>query len=1310
MNGLLELPSSACDAYELLSVPVWIFSVETLEIIASNSAARDWLGHSADAFHSMAIDEICPLQDRAQIRDRIRDFQHLAGEGGLWTVVSRTGDRYTVRSDWRRLRVGGQDAILASIHDITPTGTADSSKPATTQAAPQRLYATLPGRHLAEVIAALPGMTAVLSLPGYRIVAVTDDYARTMLRQRDDLIGLPLFDLLTEDPAHPELRNLSSLRASLQRVRDLNVPDVLNIPDFPLPLPDGSLNGRSCLIVNKPVFDAEGQLGFILHRVEDVTELPDWPENAVPMENTLPLMRVRTALLALQERDKRLKAAERLLDVGSWEMDLHKRTVRWSARVFDLTGIPVEMGESDLEQYMEIVHPNDRKATAAAFEAFIEGDAPEVEFLHRLIRPDGESVHIRAVGARHRIGGHDMLVGFVQDISGYRQAEEHLRQVLRIQKVAGYIAKVGGWRVDLLRQSLSWSAETAKIFELPENPPPRFEELVRHCITADRERFGIAFEGCVRTGQPFDETLQIITGRGRSVWIRAIGAPVYDLDDQVIAIEGAFQDITDMVEARVAADEIARRLRATLENISDAFLLLDTDWRCTFLNSQGEFLLRRRREDLIGRNVWDEFPDAVGSRFQTEYQRAVATNEAVRFQEFFAPLDCWFEVSAYPTPEGVAIYFRDVTRQRQRDDHLRFLEAAVERQNDMVVITEAEDVLGPDGPRIVYVNEAFTRHMGYARHEVIGKTPRILQGSKTQRHELDRIAVAMRKWRSVRAELINYTRSGKEVWVELDIAPVADKTGRYTHWIAVERNITERKLAEQAMKTTDERFRLIATATGTAIWDWDVPQNRLWWSDGMTRIFGHDTDPAATIPTIWKANVHPDDMERVDRALADLLSGAVSSLREQYGFRRADGIWTVVEDRAFAIRDDEDRVVRVIGSLTDISDRLHLEERLRQAQKMEAVGQLTGGVAHDFNNLLTVILGSAEIIAERLDGLPELRKLAVMTMEAAEKGAELTSRLLAFSRKQPLEPKVVDIGHVVERLEDLLARTLPESIDLEIVCAEDIHTVEIDPGQFESALLNLVINARDAMADGGNLTIEVINATLDEGYTAAEPELVAGDYVLVAVTDTGQGIPAELLDRVYEPFFTTKEVGKGSGLGLSMVFGFVKQSNGHIRIYSEQGDGTTVKLYFPHLATFAKESVAIPPSPKFIGGTETILVVEDDDLVCDHVMGLLKSLGYAAIKASNGHEALQVLAKTASIDLLFTDVVMPGGMGGRELSEAARKMRPGLRVLFTSGYTENSIVHNGRLDAGVELISKPYGREQLAMKLRKVFATPPENL
>jgi signal transduction histidine kinase len=386
----------------------------------------------------------------------------------------------------------------------------------------------------------------------------------------------------------------------------------------------------------------------------------------------------------------------------------------------------------------------------------------------------------------------------------------------------------------------------------------------------------------------------------------------------------------------------------------------------------------------------------------------------------------------------------------------------------------------------------------------------------------------------------------------------------------------------------------------------------------------------------------------------------------------------------------------------DVTDMRATERQLHESQKLEAVGKLTGGVAHDFNNMLTVIISNAESLADELRGNPGLLDLVKGIDMAADRGADLTRQLLAFARRQPLLPRETNINDLVVASAKLLTPTLGEHIEIESMLDDEAWPALIDPTQLSTALVNLGVNARDAMPEGGKLTFETRNVVLDESYTKTNPEAKPGSYVLVAVSDTGSGIPEAIRDKVLEPFFTTKEIGKGTGLGLSMVYGFVRQSNGHIKIYSEVGHGTSVKLYLPRNTGAAEPADSAAPTPVPLG-SETILVVEDDEAVRGSVIAQLHSLGYSTLSAADGAEALALVDSGAPFDLVFTDVIMPGGINGRQLSEAIAQRIPGVKVLYTSGYTENAIVHHGRLDPGVALLNKPYRKADLARKVREVL-------
>ena len=388
--------------------------------------------------------------------------------------------------------------------------------------------------------------------------------------------------------------------------------------------------------------------------------------------------------------------------------------------------------------------------------------------------------------------------------------------------------------------------------------------------------------------------------------------------------------------------------------------------------------------------------------------------------------------------------------------------------------------------------------------------------------------------------------------------------------------------------------------------------------------------------------------------------------------------------------------------VTEIAERRAAEVALQRAQKLEAIGKLTGGVAHDFNNLLQIISGNLQLLGSDVPGNPRAERRLANAMAGVNRGAKLASQLLAFGRRQPLEPKVVNIGRLVAGMEDLLRRSIGEAVEMEAVVSGGLWNAFVDPTQIENALLNLAINARDAMDAVGKLTIEVRNAHLDHEYAQQNSDVKPGQYVMIAVTDTGAGIPPEIVEQVFEPFFTTKPEGKGSGLGLSMVYGFVKQSGGHVKIYSEVGQGTSVKIYLPRIHE-DEDVVAGPELVEAGGGSETILVVEDDEEVRSTVTDMLRELGYNVLTAKDAASALPILESGVKIDLLFTDVVMPGPLRSPELARKAKERIPSLAVLFTSGYTENAIVHGGRLDAGVNLLTKPYSRQVLASRVRRVL-------
>ena len=518
----------------------------------------------------------------------------------------------------------------------------------------------------------------------------------------------------------------------------------------------------------------------------------------------------------------------------------------------------------------------------------------------------------------------------------------------------------------------------------------------------------------------------------------------------------------------------------------------------------------------------------------------------------------------------------------------------------------------------------------------------------------------------------------------------------------------QRAAAIDRVRQTEEAYRQVVDGlTDYAICMLDQEGRVTTWNDGAQRVTGYSADEIVgqSIARFYL------EAERTAGVPLQALATARSTGRyAAEGWRlRKDGtrFWAAVTINP--LRDPSGALIGYAKITHDVTERRQAEEALEetraalaQAQKLDAIGQLTGGVAHDFNNLLTAILGGVELLEHRPQAMePESADLLAMIRRASERGATLTQRLLAFSRKQTLTPQPTDLNRLVAGLSDLLRRTLGEHIQIETVLAGGLWITRIDRNQMESSLLNLAVNARDAMPEGGKLTIETGNTYLDAEYAAAHTEVTAGQYVLVAVTDSGTGMSEEVLAHAFDPFFTTKEMGRGTGLGLSQVHGFVKQSGGHVKLYSETGRGTTVKIYLPRLIAAEAPAIVAPrAAPATLPeGTETVLVVEDDDDVRTYSVNTLRILGYHVIDAADGLTALRLVEEQPGIALLFTDVGLPG-MNGRQLADAARQRNPALQVLFTTGYARNAIVHHGILDIGVHLLPKPFTITDLAKTLR----------
>jgi PAS domain S-box-containing protein len=633
---------------------------------------------------------------------------------------------------------------------------------------------------------------------------------------------------------------------------------------------------------------------------------------------------------------------------------------------------------------------------------------------------------------------------------------------------------------------------------------------------------------------------------------------------------------------------------------------------------------------------------------------------------------------------------------------------------DAVVVMQADGTIGE-------WNERSAELFGWTRDEVVGRTLAELiipERYRTAHFEgLKRfLKTGEGKYVGRRLELSALHRSGREFPVELRISPIEMRGA--TAFVGCLRDISARRAVLQELQETGRQFQILVQAiTDYAIYMLDPEGRVTTWNGGAERIKGYR---AEEIIGHHFSRFYTEEDRRNDLPMQMLRQAAVDGRVETEGWRlRKDGSRFAASAQIEAIH-DEGKLVGFAKITRDVTAQREAQalleqarEQLLQAGKMEAIGQLTGGVAHDFNNLLTIILGNLEIANRDIEAptggaAGRLRRAIDSAQRGAQRATTLTQRLLAFSRRQVLAPKPLDLNRIIAAEVDFLQRTLGERIEVEAVGGGGLWRVEVDPNELESALLNLAVNARDAMPDGGKLTIETSNTFLDQTYCRANPEVVPGQYALIAVTDNGSGMTKEVLDRAFEPFFSTKTMDAGTGLGLSQVYGFIKQSGGHVKIYSEPGEGTTIKIYLPRFTGEVAEDhvdIGIADVEGQVG--ETILIVEDDPDVRGFLVEALRDLNYRTLSAPDAAAALRILGQAGTrIDLLLTDVVMPG-LNGRELAVEAQRHRPELKVLFMTGYSRNAIVHQGRLDPGIEMIQKPMTQRELAGRIRDLLDAAP---
>ncbi|QDW36149.1 PAS domain S-box protein [Bradyrhizobium sp. KBS0727] len=825
--------------------------------------------------------------------------------------------------------------------------------------------------------------------------------------------------------------------------------------------------------------------------------------------------------------------------------------------------------------------------------------------------------------------------------------------------------------------------------------------LIARSLTRPIVQLTKAVEAAARSGT----AVIPVDARGETgVLARAFAHVMGEANAKTIALEREVGEHRRTIAARDHHAERERLFSAAVESSNDAIITMSLDGTITGWNSAAGRLFGYSAAEATGQGIALLVPDDRLSEVQDSLRRigwgeSIEQNETVRLRKDGTPIEVSLSISPIKAPSGATIGIskvaRDITdsnktRQvlRQQTEELRRI---FETSQDLILVMDARGFL-------VQISPSCEAILGFRPEEMIGRSGSDFIHPDHLENSREELRAARRGLRSKISDTRCMHKDGRAVWLSW-LGTWSEPVKRF---FLVGRDMTESRLAQETLRESEQLARGIINSALDAFVQTDERGIIRDWNSQAEVIFGWPrTDMLGK--NVFKMIAPDPNQSPVQAGLGHFLESGLEQVarpRREVQARRRDGTEFTAELSITALKTRDGFVFNCF--MRDLTDKIAAEDRIRQAEKMEAVGQLTGGIAHDFNNILTVITGTIEILADAVKGEPQLAAITRMIDEAASRGADLTQHLLAFARKQPLEPRETDVNTLIIDTAKLLQRTLGEHVEIESVFEDEVCPALVDPNQLATAILNLALNARDAMPNGGKLIIETGGVVLDENYARTHGDVRPGRYAMIAVSDTGTGIRADLLDKVFNPFFTSKGPGKGTGLGLSMVYGFVKQSAGHIMIYSEEGHGTTIKMYLPP-ATGTLPAAEPTLAPVMEGGHETILVVEDDKLVRDYVLTQLHSLGYVTLDAANATEALAIANAGRPFDLLFTDVIMPG-INGRQLANEISRIKPGLKVLFTSGYTENAIIHHGRLDEGVLLLAKPYRKSDMAIMIRKALA------
>jgi two-component system, cell cycle sensor histidine kinase and response regulator CckA len=891
----------------------------------------------------------------------------------------------------------------------------------------------------------------------------------------------------------------------------------------------------------------------------------------------------------------------------------------------------------------------------------------------------------------------------IRDISDRRRTEEDLRRLAAIVACSDD-AIVGKNTEGIIT---SWNTGAERIFGY--SAREAIGQPITVLVPADRSEEVPRMLECLKRGEIVDhfETVRLRKD-GKEVQIEVTVSPIRDALERIVGASTIGRDISVRKAAEKHLVQMEARYRGLLEAAPDAMVVVNQDGEIVLLNVQAEKQFGYRRDELIGQKVKNIIPEGFAERLIADGTRTAA--EAVAQQigtglelsgrrkdgsEF--PIEIM--LSPLESAEGILVTaaIRDITVRKDAEKHLAQMEARY--RGLLEAAPDAMVVVNQDG-EIVLLNLQAERQFGYRRDELIGqKVKNIIPQGFAERLIADgtrSAAEALAQQIGMGIELTGRRKDGSEFPIEIMLSPLDGVNGILV--TAAIRDITERKRREYDMSC----LVAVVESSHDAIIGLTPEGIVLTWNHGAERIYGYPSAEA-----VGRSIVFTSPPDRPLESLSLLEGVRRGETLEPFETIRVkkDGTRIHVSVTLSPIKDSDGQVVGVSAVARDVTESKNLEAMLRQAQKMEAVGQLAGGVAHDFNNLLGVILGYTGLLLDRMITDDPQRKSIEEIQKAGDRAALLTRQLLAFSRKQVLQPEILDLNTVVAGAEKLLQRLIGEDIELHVILNPALGRIEADAGQLEQIIMNLAVNARDAMPPGGKLTIETSNVEIDEDYAVQHPSTRTGPHVMLSVTDTGCGMDADTKAHMFEPFFTTKEFGKGTGLGLSTVYGIVKQSGGSVWVYSEVGIGSTFKIYLPCVSPALEIAAPSDKPEKIAGGLQTILIVEDEVPLLEVTHRSLEAFGYTILAAKSPAEAIQISrSHPGPIHLMVTDVIMPG-MSGAQLSSRLSVSRPEMKVLYVSGYTDDTIVRHGVLERGLAFLQKPFSPRTLARKVSEVLAT-----